>query len=261
MAAAPFEHIRVERPAAGVVLLTLDRPQRMNATNAVLHRELALLPRWIDDDASSRVAVITGSGNAFSAGGDLDELAQGVDDFDGKLQMMRETLAIVGGLVDCRKPVISAINGAAAGAGLAVALLADISVMNEDAVLCDGHTRIGLVAGDHAALIWPLLCGLAKAKLHLLTCSRIGGREAERIGLVSEAVPREQVLTRALELAGRLAAQPPLALELSKRALNHWLRMAMPTFESSLGYEMLTSFSPEHAAQMQALVAARGARA
>src|SRR3546814_6833315 len=99
--------------------------------------------------------------------------------------MTRETLQIVGGLLDCRKPIVSAINGPAAGAGLTMALLADISIVNEDTVLCDGHNRIGLAAGDHAALIWPLLCGMAKAKLHLLTCRKLKGREADSIGLVS----------------------------------------------------------------------------
>lgn len=250
MATEPFVHIRVSRPAPGVVLLTLDRPERMNATNAVLHRELAALPRWIDADTESRVAVITGAGRAFSAGGDYDDLVAEAEDYGRKLAMTRETLEIVSGMIDCRKPVISAINGSAAGAGLAMALLADISIINQDAVLCDGHTRIGLAAGDHAALVWPLLCSMAKAKLYLLTCRKIHGREAERIGLVSEAVAADQVLPQALELAQELAQRPPLALELTKRSLNHWLRQALPTFESSLGYELLTSFGPEFKEQL-----------
>lgn len=246
-----FSRILVERRAQGVVVFTFNRPERMNATDDALHREMALLPRLIDADEQARVAVITGAGTAFSVGGDYDALEQEAGDYARKVAMTRETLQIVSGLIDCRKPVISAINGPAAGAGLAVALLADISIINEDTVISDGHTRIGLAAGDHATLIWPLLCGMAKAKFYLLTCKKISGREAERIGLVSEAVPAPDVLERALTIADGLARQSPLALELTKRSLNHWLRMAMPIFESSLGYELLTSFSPDFADQVR----------
>jgi len=248
-----FTRILVDRPREGVVRFTLNRPERLNATDAALHRELAALPMLLDKDVSAKVAIITGAGSGFCAGGDYEALAAEAHEFERKLAMARETLQIVTGMIDCRKPIISAINGAAAGAGLAIALLADISIASEDATLCDGHTRIGLAAGDHAALIWPLLCGMAKAKLHLLTCSKLKGREAERIGLVSESVPADVVMPRALEVACSLAAQSGLALELTKRSLNHWLRLAMPTFESSLGYELLSSFSPESQEQLKRL--------
>lgn len=237
-----FAHILVDRPADGVVRFTLNRSERMNATNAALHQDIAALARQFDQDDAARVAIITGAGRAFCVGGDYDEVAD--DDYALKVRMMRETVEIIGGLVDARKPIISAINGPAAGAGLALALLADISIANEDANLSDGHTRIGLVAGDHAALIWPLLCGMAKAKRYLLTADRITGHEAERIGLVSDCAPATEVMSRALEMASRLAALSPLALELTKRSLNGWLRQAMPMFEASLGYEMVTSFDP-----------------
>ena len=126
------------------------------------------------------------------------------------------------------------------GAGLAVALLADISVMAEDARLTDGHTRLGVAAGDHACMIWPLLCGMAKAKYYLLTCDFIDGREAERIGLVRRAVPRGQVLPRAMRSGRQLAAGPQPALRLTKRALNQWLRLGgLASFDYSLAVEML----------------------
>jgi len=241
-----FRHILVDRPHPGVVLFTLNRPERMNATNAALHTELAALPRLFDRDGEACVAVITGAGRAFCVGGDYDEVAG--DDYAYKVRAMRETIEIVQGIADARKPLISAINGPAAGAGLAVALLADISVASEEANLSDGHARIGLAAGDHAALIWPLLCGMAKAKRYLLTADKLTGREAERIGLVSECAPVGEVVPRALELARLLASRPPLAVELTKRALNGWLRQAMPMFEASLGYEMVTAFNPDLAA-------------
>jgi enoyl-CoA hydratase len=243
-----FAHILVDRPSPGVALFTLNRPERMNATNAALHADLAALPRRLDEDGAARVGVITGAGRAFSVGGDYDDVtAQG---YDEKVQMMWETISIVSGMVEARKPMISAINGPAAGAGLAMALLADISIVSETANLSDGHTRIGLAAGDHAALIWPLLCGMAKAKRYLLTADKITGREAERIGLVSECAPAETVLPRALELAALLAERPAPAVQLTKRALNGWLREAMPNFESSLGYEMATSLAPDLSASV-----------
>lgn len=239
-----FEHILIDYPLPGVVLLTLNRPERMNATNAALHTELARLPVLVDADPDAKVAVVTGAGSAFCVGGDLAEIASDANDFDNKVRMMRETVQILTALVDMRKPLVSAINGAAAGIGLALGILADISIANEQARFSDGHTRIGLAAGDHAVLIWPLLCSMAKAKRYLLTCDKIDGREAERIGLVSEAVPAEEVMPRALEFAASLAERPPLALELTKRSLNHWIRLALPAYESSLGYELVTAFDP-----------------
>jgi enoyl-CoA hydratase len=243
-----FAHILVERPKPGVVLFTLNRPERMNATNAALHTELAALPRRLDQDDEARVGVITGAGRAFSVGGDYDDVAD--LSYEARARMMWETIDLVSGMVEARKPMVSAINGPAAGAGLAVALLADISVANEAANLSDGHARIGLAAGDHAALIWPLLCGMAKAKRYLLTADKITGREAERIGLVSECAPADEVLPRALAFAEQLAGLSPMAVQLSKRALNGWLRTAMPSFDASLGYEMVTAFAPDLAADV-----------
>ncbi len=249
-AAYDFEHIAVERPAPGIVLLTLNRPERMNATNDKLHYELVRLPALIDADPEARAAVVTGAGRAFCVGGDWADIAGDGNDYANKIRMMRETSQILTALIEMRKPLVSAINGPAAGIGLALGLLADISVVNEEANLSDGHLRIGLAAGDHAAMVWPLLCSMAKAKRYLLTGDKVNGREAERIGLVSDAVPPAEVLPLALRYAATLAERSPLAIELSKRALNHWFRTAMPIFEASLGYEMVTAFDPDQAAHM-----------
>ena len=131
-------------------------------------------------------------------------------------------------MINLDKPIISAINGVAVGAGLVVALLADISIMSENARITDGHTRLGVVAGDHAAIVWPLLCGMAKAKYYLLTCDFIDGREAERIGLVSLCVPPAELLPKAFEVADKLATGAQQAIRWTKRSLNNWLRMAGP---------------------------------
>jgi enoyl-CoA hydratase len=235
-----FEFLRFEHRPHGVLLITIDRPAAMNATNARLHWELARVWGVVGDDEATRVAVITGAGDrAFSAGGDLEWIAGMVGNPQRVASVMKEAGEIVHNMMACEKPVISAINGVAVGAGLAVALLADISIMAEEARITDGHVRLGVAAGDHAAICWPLLCGMAKAKYYLLTADFISGREAERIGLVSLCVPRADLMHRALEVAERLGRGSQQAIRLTKRSLNGWLDMARPIFDSSLAMEML----------------------
>ena len=134
-----------------------------------MHLQLSRVFRTIDDDTTVRAVVVTGDGRAFSAGGDLDWIAEQVGNYEQTIRVMREAGDIVRTMIDCDTPIVSAINGVAVGAGLAVALMADISIINEDARLTDGHIRIGVAGGDHAVAIWPLLCGMAKAKYYLLT--------------------------------------------------------------------------------------------
>ena len=240
-----YQHLRFERPKPGVLLITIDRPAKYNATNVVLHRELSEVWRDVDRDEDTSVAVITGAGDAFSAGGDLDMIEADLGNFDRVALLSEEIADIVYNITECRKPVISAINGVAVGAGLAVALLADISIIAEEARITDGHSRLGLAAGDHAAIIWPLLCGMAKAKYYLLTADFLDGREAERIGLVSRCVPRAELMDVALDIAARLADGPRQALRWTKRSLNLWLRNAAPVFEASMAYELLGLFSDD----------------
>lgn len=235
-----YSHLRFERHPHGVLQITIDRPERMNATDERLHSELARIWREVATDSDARVAVITGAGDAFSAGGDLEMIQRMAGDYSRVAEMASEATELVLSMLDCDKPIISAINGTAVGAGLAVALMADISVIADDARLNDGHLRLGVAAGDHAALLWPLLCGMAKAKYYLLTAEFIEGVEAERIGLVSRCVPRAQVLETALEIATRVATGPRHAARWTKRTLNHWLRSAVPAFDASVAYEMLS---------------------
>jgi len=235
------------------LLITLSNPGKLNATNAGMHAELSTIFADIHSSPEVRAVVVTGEGKAFSAGGDLDWIAEQVGDYERTINVMREAGDIVRTMIECDTPVISAINGVAVGAGLAVALMADISIIDQDAKLTDGHLRLGVAAGDHAAAIWPLLCGMAKAKYYLLTSDFIDGREAERIGLVSRALPAEQVLPEALAIAERLALGPRQATLLTKRALNHWLRQALPGFEASLAYEMLNFLGPDAAEGLAAL--------
>jgi enoyl-CoA hydratase len=250
---AEYTRLRIERPSDGVLQITLDDPERLNATGPEMHLQLSKVFRTIDEDEATRAVVVTGAGRAFSAGGDLDWIAEQVGNYEQTMRVMREAGDIVRTMIDCDTPIVSAINGVAVGAGLAVALMADVSVIDEAARLTDGHIRLGVGAGDHAVAIWPLLCGMAKAKYYLLTADFLDGREAERIGLVSRAVPAEDVLPTALGVAGKLAAGPVDATRLTKRALNHWLRQALPNFEASLAYEMLNFLGPDAAEGLDAL--------
>jgi enoyl-CoA hydratase len=235
-----YSSLRFERREHGVLLITIDRPEKLNATDARLHSELAGVWREVALDPDAEAIVVTGAGRAFSAGGDLEMVERMSGDYRRVAAMAGEAAELVLGMIDCEVPIISAINGTAVGAGLAVALMADISVIGEGVRLSDGHLRLGVGAGDHAVLLWPLLCGMAKAKYYLLTADFIDGPEAERIGLVSRCVPDGRVLDDALEIAERIAVGPRQAARWTKRTLNHWLRVAVPAFDASVAYEMLS---------------------
>jgi enoyl-CoA hydratase len=240
-----YQKLLFERRDNGVLLITLNRPDSYNAADETMHRELATVWTDVARDDQARVAVVTGAGKAFSAGGDLAMVERMAGDYGKVTRMLSEMSDLVYNMINCDKPVVSAINGVAVGAGLVVALLADVSICAADARLGDGHVRLGTVAGDHAAIIWPLLCGMARARYYLLTGEMVTGTEAERIGLVSKCVPREQVLAEAFRVADTLAASSQLAVRLTKRALNGWLRAAGPLFDQSAAYEMLTFMGPD----------------
>jgi enoyl-CoA hydratase len=234
-----YERLRIDWAAPGVLRVTISTPGRLNAVDMTGHRELAEIWRDIDADDEVRAVVVRGEGTAFSAGGDLAMIEEMMSDHAVRTRVFGEARDIVYNVLNCGKPVVSAIQGPAVGAGLAVALLADISVAGRTARIIDGHTRLGVAAGDHAAIVWPLLCGLAKAKYYLLLCETLTGEEAERIGLVSLCVDDDEVHDRALEIAGRLADGSAEALRFTKYALNNWLRLAGPAFDASLAMEFL----------------------
>lgn len=252
-----YKHLLFERKDHGVLLVTINRPDRMNASNAVLHEEFADVWLTVKQDPSVRVVVITGAGRAFSVGGDLSEGLKTMGQISNVIETGEQALRIVYNMLHLDKPIISAINGSAAGAGLAVALTADISIVANDARLTDAHVNIGVASGDHAVMLWPLYCGLPKSKLYLLTADILDGQEAERIGLVSMAKPREEVLSTALEYAGRLAQKPQRALHWTKRCLNHWARQAAPIFDLSVAYEGLNFMEPDAAEGVAAFMERR----
>lgn len=240
-----YQQLALTRRPNGVLLITLNRPEKYNAADEGMHTELARVWRDVAADPETRVAVVTGAGKAFSAGGDLAMVERLAGNYERVSHMLTEMSDLVYAMIDCDKPIVSAINGAAVGAGAVVALLADVAIAAEDARIGDGHVKLGVAAGDHAAIIWPLLIGMAKARYYLLTGEMLSGAEAERIGLVAKALPREQVLDEALRIADGLAMGAQQAIRLSKRALNNWLRTAGPTFDQSAAYEMLTFLGPD----------------
>ena len=245
---SPFEHyerLTFSRPAPRVLEIVMDRPDKLNAADATMHRELSEVWRDVDADVETSAVLLRGAGRGFSAGGDLALVEAMSDDFETRARVWREAKDLVYNLVNFSKPVVSAIHGPAVGAGLVAGLLADVSIASKDARIIDGHTRLGVAAGDHAAIVWPLLCGMAKAKYYLLLCEPLSGEEAERIGLVSLCVPEEELYNKALEVAQRLAAGSPTALRWTKYALNNWLRLAGPTFDASLALEFLGFTGPD----------------
>ena len=237
-----FPNLTFDRPAERVLRITLDGPG-LNAVNPAMHRELADVWLDVDRDPDVNVAVLQGAGKAFSAGGSFDLIESILDDYDARVRVMREARDLVFNVINCSKPIVSAMHGPAVGTGLVAGLLADVSVVAPTARIIDGHTRLGVAAGDHAAICWPLLCGMAKAKYYLLTCETLTGEEAERIGLVSLCA--DDPAATALEIATTLAQGAQDALRLTKHTLNHWYRAQGAAFDASLAYEFFTFGGPD----------------
>jgi enoyl-CoA hydratase len=219
-----YETIAIEKRSNGVAIATLNRPEKLNAVDATMHRELASLSRDADDDPEVKVLVLTGAGRAFCAGGDFGGgLVR--PDSEGPSRLLQEARQIVDNLLDCEKPVIAAVNGYAMGLGATIALLADIVVAARGAIFADTHVQMGIGAGDGGQVIWPLLMGVNRAKYYLMTGDRIPAEEAERLGLVNFVVENDQLMNKALELADRLAGGPGRAISASKVPINKYIKM------------------------------------
>jgi enoyl-CoA hydratase len=241
---ADFPDLTFDRPSEAVLRITLDGPG-LNAVGHDVHRQLADVWRAVDRDPDTNVALLRGAGKAFSAGGSFELLDSIMSDYAVRTRIMREARDLVFNVIDCSKPIVSAIHGPAVGAGLVAGILADVSVVARTARIIDGHTRLGVAAGDHAAICWPLLCGMAKAKYYLLTCDTLTGEEAERIGLVSICVDDDQVQDRALEVAAQLAGGAQSAIRWTKQALNSWYRSQTAILDASLAYEFFGFGGPD----------------
>ena len=247
-----YQTLRITRRGANQTVLDIQMKAGGPGGNGKLptaghegHAELAEIWRDVSRDDSVRAAVLRGEGLGFSGGGDLALVEDMAKDFGIRSRVWKEARDLVYNVINCDKPIVSAMHGPAVGAGLVAGLLADISIASKTAKIVDGHTRLGVAAGDHAAIIWPLLCGIAKAKYYLLLCEPVSGEEAERIGLVSLAVEEDQLLGKAYEVADRLANGSQTAIRWTKYALNNWLRQAGPSFDASLALEFMGFAGPD----------------
>jgi enoyl-CoA hydratase len=216
-----YETIQIEKDN-GVAILRLNRPERLNAVNGAMHSELMSLFLDVQSDTEVRAAVLTGAGRAFCAGGDFGRDA----DMRSKsgLTMMQEGRRVVDNLLDCEKPIVSAVNGAAAGLGATIALLCDVVVAARNARIGDPHAKMGITAGDGGAVIWPLLIGVNRAKYMLMSGDLMSADEAFQIGLVNKVVDEGMALEEALAIARKLAAGAPYAVQSSKMAVNKFIK-------------------------------------
>jgi enoyl-CoA hydratase len=254
-----YARLQIGGPDDGVLTIVLGTGTDINSIDGPFHTELATIWSDIDTDPDVRAVVLKGPSPAgFLSGGSLEYAELVAADSKARFQMLDEQRRFIYGLLNCSKPLIAAIAGQALGEGVIIGLLSDISIVGPSTTLLDRHVPLGVVAGDHAALIWPLLCGMAKAKYHLLMGEPIAGREAERIGLVSHYVEDDAaVLVRAEEIAAKLATCSTTAVSWTKYSLNNWLRLAGPSFDASLGFELLGFAHPDFS---EALAAARAGR-
>ena len=230
-----------------VLEVTLNRPDKLNATDAVLHNELARLFSDITNDPDSDVVVLTGAGRAFSAGGDVAWMQDAIDEPERFNQTIREAKQIVFGLIDCEKPVIAKMNGHATGLGATIALFCDVIFAAEHAKIGDPHVSIGFVAGDGGAVIWPQLIGYNRAKEYLMTGDLMTAAEAERIGLINHAVPAAELDARVDAFADKLANGATKAIRWTKMSVNIGLRdLATSIMDASLAFEALSNITPDH---------------
>jgi enoyl-CoA hydratase len=229
-----------------VRIVRLNRPDNLNGTNRPMHQSLARVWDLLSADTDARAVVVTGTGSAFSAGGDFDYMQENIDDEAMRAQTISEGRSIIRGMVQCPLPVIAAVNGPAVGLGCSIAVLCDLVLMSENSFLADPHLRMGLVPGD-GGMVWPPLIGLSRAKEYLFLGARIPPDKAVEFGLASRVVAPDELMPEAMALAHRLSQVPPAALQRTKSALNAYLEAQLDgAFESALTGELDSMGSAEH---------------
>ncbi|EIV91924.1 enoyl-CoA hydratase/isomerase family protein [Frankia sp. QA3] len=245
-----------------VRLVTLNRPEALNATNEALHHALVRVWRHLAEDPGARAVVLTGAGRAFSAGGDFQHFVELWDNRELRRAEIDGARRLLNEMVDFPLPVVAAVNGAAVGLGCNLAVCSDIVLLAESAFISDPHVGVGLTAADGGAPTWPLLMGMLRAKEYLLTSERIPAHQAVSLGLANRVVPDAELLDEALKVADKLAAQPPQAVQSTKRALNmHIKRAVAGVLEYALGEEFASFDTPEHQALVRSFLERSKARA
>jgi len=241
-----------------VLEVTMNRPEKLNATDAVLHTELARVFTDISNDPDSDIVILTGAGRAFSAGGDVAWMQQAIDEPERFQQTVREAKQIVFGLIDCEKPIIAKLNGHATGLGATIALFCDVIFAAKHAKIGDPHVSIGFVAGDGGAVIWPQLIGYARAKEYLLTGDLMTADQAAAMGLINHSVPAEELDERVNAFADRLAAGATQAIRWTKMSVNIGLRdLATSIMDASLAFEALSNITHDHREAVKAFAERR----
>ena len=241
-----------------VLTVTLNRPETLNAVDGEMHDDLSRVFYDIALDEESDIVVLTGAGKAFSAGGDMEWLEGLGSDRAGWERVRVEAKRIVFGLLDCEKPVVAKLNGHAIGLGATLALFCDVIFASERARIADPHVKVGLVAGDGGALIWPQLIGYARAKEYLLTGDPLSASKAAEIGLISHCVPAEALDERVDAFCDRLAAGATAAIRYTKVAVNIGLRqIAHSLMDASIAYESMTNETRDHREAVRAFIEKR----
>lgn len=258
---AGFQHIKVE-VQGGIATVTLNRPEVLNAVNERLHEELGGIWLAVDADPDVEVIILTGEGRAFCAGGDINRMKDWAGDDQKALENVLHIgalgRAVVNNMLEIHKPVIAAVNGDATGIGSTLALLCDVAVMAENARIGDTHVPAGLVAGDGGAVLWPMLIGPMKAKEYLMTGQLLTGVQAAELGLVNYACPRDQLVSKANELAQRFLAQPRWAMRWTKMAVNKLIKQQSNlVLDASMALELITLFTNDHKEAARAFVEKR----
>lgn len=233
-------------------IVTLNRPDDLNAFIRVMHQAMAKVWTDIAADSDARVVIITGSGSAFSAGGDFGYMQENIDDPVLREQTMVEARNIVRGIVRLPIPVIAAVNGPAVGLGCSIAVLSDLVLLSNNSFLADPHLRMGLVTGD-GGMVWPALVGLSRAKEYLFLGQKIMPDKAVEFGLATKVVQSDNLMAEAMELAHKLAKVPRDALRDTKLGLNSYVEAQLDKgFEIAFKGEENSMGSPEHAAAVAA---------
>lgn len=249
-----YEHIQFKR-AGRVLTIVMNRPEVKNAANVRMHNELSRVFADAQRDEATDIVVLTGAGDAFSAGGDIRAMRDKIADRTLWNDTVNEARALFYSILDLDKPLIARINGAASGLGATLAVYADISIAVETAVIGDPHVKVGLVAGDGGALMWPMLVGFQRAKELLFLGDNIPAAEAARLGLITHVVPAGELDARIDELIAKLLKLPPFALRGTKKAINHTLKqLALATFEYGISLETQSQLTNDHAEAVAAFI-------
>ena len=240
----------------GVLTATLSNPGKKNAVDAALHRELSELFADIAADDDTRVAILTGEGDAFCAGGDVTWMKEGASGGSGP--SADEGRAIVHTMLDLKKPLIAKVRGPAIGLGCTIALFCDCIFASENARFADPHVRVGLAPGDGGAVIWPALLGPVRAKEYLMTGDVIDAGEAARMGLINHCVPDSELDTAVAVFARRLADGPSQAIQAAKISVNILLKeMVAKVFDASMALEMESFRTADHREAVSAFLEKR----